>query len=153
MEAYQKKIKHRIYLCRGWIAVCAAAVLILGELSGRGILLGGQTRTDFAVRYASALLFGEIIACIFLIRQNRLLLKNREKAQQQRRTESDELRCLIHDKSGGFVTDCLAFLFSNGAIILSFVDMAAFYTAVSALAAVLFFKTAAHLFYRRKFGL
>ncbi len=153
MEEYLKKIKRRIFLCRGWIAVCAAAVIILGELSGRGILLGGRTRTDFAVRYASALLFGEIIACFFLIHQNKRLLQNREKAQEQCRTEYDELRNMIYDKSGGFPVSCLIFLFANGAIVLSFVDMAAFYTAVSALAAALLFKCFAHLYYRRKYGL
>ena len=59
MEGYLAKIKGRIWLLRGLVLLCAIAIFVLGELSGRGILLDSRTQTEFARSYASFILFGK----------------------------------------------------------------------------------------------
>ena len=78
MEGYLAKIKGRIWLLRGLVLLCAIAIFVLGELSGRGILLDSRTQTEFARSYASFILFGEIVAGLWLIRRNKKFLRDRE---------------------------------------------------------------------------
>lgn len=153
MERYLAKIKGRIWLLRGWILFCAAAVVVLGELSNRGILLDSRTQTEFARSYASFLLFGEIIVGLWLIHRNKKLMRDREQASEKRRAEMDERRIFIYEKSGGFVADCLLILFANGAVVMSFLSMDAFYAVFFALLAVLVLKAGSYLYFSRKYGL
>ncbi len=153
MERYLAKIKGRIWMLRGWIVFCAVAVVVLGELSNRGILLDSRTQTDFARSYASFLLFGEIIAGFWLIHRNKKLMRDREQASEKRRAEMDERRIFIYEKSGGFVADSLLVLFANGAVVLSFLSMDAFYAVFFALLSVLVLKTGSYLYFSRKYGM
>lgn len=153
MEGYLAKIKGRIWLLRGLVLLCAAAIFVLGELSGRGILLDSRTQTEFARSYASFILFGEIVARLWLIRRNKKFLRDREQASEQRRREMDERRILISDKSGGAAAGCLLFLFANGAVVLAFVSMDAFYALFAALLAVLALKGGLALYFSRKYGM
>ncbi len=153
MEGYLAKIKGRIWLLRGLVLLCAIAIFVLGELSGRGILLDSRTQTEFARSYASFILFGEIVAGLWLIRRNKKFLRDREQASEQRRREMDERRILISDKSGGAAAGCLLFLFANGAVALAFVSMDAFYALFAALLAVLALKGGLALYFSRKYGM
>ncbi|HIQ59610.1 MAG TPA: hypothetical protein IAB22_09170 [Candidatus Merdivicinus intestinavium] len=153
MEQYLAKIKRRIWLTRGWILLCAAAVVVLGELSGRGILLDSRGQTPFSRSWASAILFGEMAAGLWLIHRNKKLLRDREAASDRRRRERDELRAAVHDKSGGIVADCLIFLLANAAVVLAFVSMDAFYAVFGALLAAVFLKAGTRLYFSRKYGM
>ena len=153
MERYLAKIKGRIWLLRGLVLLCAAAVFVLGELSSRGILLDSRTQTEFARSYASFILFGEMIAGLWLIHRNKKFLRDREQASEQRRREMDERRILISDKSGGAAAGCLLFLFANGAVVLAFVSMDAFYALFAALLAVLALKGGMTFYFSRKYGI
>ncbi|HIV18365.1 MAG TPA: hypothetical protein IAC82_03565 [Candidatus Merdivicinus intestinigallinarum] len=153
MERYLAKIKGRIWLLRGLVLLCAAAVFVLGELSSRGILLDSRTQTEFARSYASFILFGEMIAGLWLIHRNKKFLRDREQASEQRRREMDERRILISDKSGGTAAGCLLFLFANGAVVLAFVSMEAFYALFAALLAVLALKGGMTFYFSRKYGI
>ena len=153
MERYLAKIKGRIWLLRGLVLLCAAAVFVLGELSSRGILLDSRTQTEFARSYASFILFGEMIAGLWLIHRNKKFLRDREQASEQRRREMDERRILISDKSGGAAAGCLLFLFANGAVVLAFVSMEAFYALFAALLAVLALKGGMTFYFSRKYGI
>ena len=153
MERYLAKIKGRIWLLRGLVLLCAAAVFVLGELSSRGILLDSRAQTEFARSYASFILFGEMIAGLWLIHRNKKFLRDREQASEQRRREMDERRILISDKSGGTAAGCLLFLFANGAVVLAFVSMEAFYALFAALLAVLALKGGMTFYFSRKYGI
>ena len=153
MERYLAKIKGRIWLLRGLVLLCAAAVFVLGELSSRGILLDSRTQTEFARSYASFILFGEMIAGLWLIHRNKKFLRDREQASEQRRREMDERRILISDKSGGTAAGCVLFLFANGAVVLAFVSMEAFYALFAALLAVLALKGGMTFYFSRKYGI
>ena len=153
MERYLAKIKGRIWLLRGLVLLCAAAVFVLGELSSRGILLDSRTQTEFARSYASFILFGEMIAGLWHIHRNKKFLRDREQASEQRRREMDERRILISDKSGGTAAGCLLFLFANGAVVLAFVSMEAFYALFAALLAVLALKGGMTFYFSRKYGI
>ena len=65
----------------------------------------------------------------------------------------DERRILISDKSGGAAAGCLLFLFANGAVVLAFVSMDAFYALFAALLAVLALKGGMTFYFSRKYGI
>lgn len=151
MEGYKKKLKTRLLAYRLLIFALFAVMIFIGELSNRGRLLDSRGMTPLAQTVSRIVAFGGVILLGALIWHTKRLLNDGPSFVRQKALEEDERRRLIRDRSGaaamdGFLAVAMATVFA-----LSWVDMAAFNTALGLLAAALLLKGAAWLYYARRF--
>lgn len=142
---YSEKIRWRIRISWVILLLMIVYMIVVAELGG------GDSRivTDLADMVGDIIFFGGIIYVISRIIHNRKLLKNRLLLKEQHLTEQDERNQYLHDKSGGTVMDILMPILLFVTVTTSLFNMAAFYTALTILAAAVLLKAGAYLFYSR----
>ncbi len=142
---YSEKIRWRIRISQVILILMIVYMIVVAELGG------GDSRivTNLANMVGDIIFFGGIIYVISRIIHNRKLLKNRLLLKEQHLTEQDERNQYLHDKSGGIVMDILMLILLFVTVTTSLFNMAAFYTALTILAAAVLLKAGAYLFYSR----
>lgn len=142
---YSEKIRWRIRISWVILILMIVYMIVVAELGG------GDSRivTDLADMVRDIIFFGGIIYVISRIIHNRKLLKNRLLLKEQHLTEQDERNQYLHDKSGGTVMDILMLILLFVTVTTSLFNMAAFYTALTILAAAVLLKAGTYLFYSR----
>ncbi len=142
---YSEKIRWRIRISQVILILMIVYMIVVAELGG------GDSRivTNLANMVGDIIFFGGIIYVISRIIHNRKLLKNRLLLKEQHLTEQDERNQYLHDKSGGIVMDILMLVLLFVTVTTSLFNMAAFYTALTILAAAVLLKAGAYLFYSR----
>lgn len=142
---YSEKIRWRIRISQVILILMIVYMIVVAELGG------GDSRivTNLANMVGDIIFFGGIIYVISRIIHNRKLLKNRLLLKEQHLTEQDERNQYLHDKSGGIVMDILMLILLFVTVTTSLFNMAAFYTALTLLAAAVLLKAGAYLFYSR----
>ena len=142
---YSEKIRWRIRISQVILILMIVYMIVVAELGG------GDSRivTNLANMVGDIIFFGGIIYVISRIIHNRKLLKNRLLLKEQHLTEQDERNQYLHDKSGGIVMDILMLILLFVTVTTSLFNMAAFYTALTLLAAAVLLKAGSSLFYSR----
>lgn len=142
---YSEKIRWRIRISQVILILMIVYMIVVAELGG------GDSRivTNLANMVGDIIFFGGIIYVISRIIHNRKLLKNRLLLKEQHLTEQDERNQYLHDKSGGIVMDILMLILLFVTVTTSLFNMAAFYTALTLLAAAVLLKAGSYLFYSR----
>ena len=151
MESYEKKLKGRLLAYRLLFAALLAAMVVVGELSHRGVLLDSRGMTALAQDVSRLLLFGGMIATGVLIHRTKGLLDDRLARARRRTMEEDERRRFIRDRSGAVALDAFLAIGVAAVFVLSYVNMTAFNTALGLLAAALLLRGAAYLYCARLF--
>lgn len=149
MDKFEKRLKWRIWLCRGMIVLMWAVMLVIGEW-GSGVLLDSRTMDDTAQSVSRILFFGTLTGLIVCIaRTKRLLLRKLDRRERQV-FEEDERRLAIRQKSGALAMEAMLALLMIAVFVLAFVDMTAFHTAYAILLAAGALKIGFGWFYAKR---
>ena len=149
---YDVQLKRRLVIYRVLIAVFFISIILIGELSSRGILLDSRTMSVTAQQVSKIIIFGGIILLLIMHHRTVRLLQNKAAQSERQIKENDERLIFIHEKSN---TLTLELLFGVGIIallILSYVDMTAFTTIYVIMIVGLLLKGITVFYYKKKVG-
>ncbi|HIU31996.1 MAG TPA: hypothetical protein IAB66_07535 [Candidatus Caccousia avistercoris] len=143
--AYEQRIRRRIWLQRGMIAVNLVYMFAVAFLGG------GDSRimTRLADMFSDLVIFGGIVYMAVCIHRNKKLLANRLLLKEQRELEWDERRRFLHDKSGGLVVDVLLAAQLYITCTAALFNMPAFYTAFAVLCLTAALKLGVYTYYSK----
>ena len=146
------KLKLRLMLYRLGVIVLLVLMILIGEMSHRGILLNSRTMTQSARNVSSLIIFGGILLFLVLHHRTSRLLRDRIEQNRQKIRENDERRKYIHDRSNTLTLEVLFVAGILAVLVLSYVNMAAFQTAYSLLLFGMLVKGITYLIYRSRIG-
>ena len=149
---YDVQLKRRLVIYRVLIAVLFISIILIGELSSRGILLDSRTMSVTAQQVSKIIIFGGIILLLIMHHRTVRLLQNKAAQSKRQIKENDERLIFIHEKSN---TLTLELLFGVGIIallILSYVDMTVFTTIYVIMIVGLLLKGITVFYYKKKVG-
>ena len=146
------KLKLRLMLYRLGVIVLLVLMILIGEMSHRGILLNSRTMTQSARNVSSLIIFGGILLFLVLHHRTSRLLRDRTEQNRQKIRENDERRKYIHDRSNTLTLEVLFVAGILAVLVLSYVNMAAFQTAYSLLLFGMLVKGITYLIYRSRIG-
>ncbi len=147
---YEVQLKRRLIIYRGLIALLLVSIILIGELSNRGILLDSRSMSVTAQQVSRIIVFGGIISLLIMHHRTMRLLRNKAERSEQRIRESDERLIFINDKSNTLTLELLLGVVIIALLILSYVDMTAFSTVYWIMIAGLLLKGIAYLYYKNK---
>ena len=90
MEKTQKRLGREILICYAVIAALPALMIVVGELSNRGVLLDSRGMTDTAGNVARILFFGALIGAICRIRRLKRTLADQILLREEQIRQEDE---------------------------------------------------------------
>ena len=146
------KLKLRLMLYRLGVIVLLVLMILIGEMSHRGILLNSRTMTQSARNVSSLIIFGGILLFLVLHHRTSRLLRDRTEQNRQKIRENDERRKDIHDRSNTLTLEVLFVAGILAVLVLSYVNMAAFQTAYYLLLFGMLVKGITYLIYRSRIG-
>ncbi len=146
------KLKLRLMLYRLGVIVLLVLMILIGEMSHRGILLDSRTMTQSARNVSSLIIFGGILLFLVLHHRTSRLLRDRTEQNRQKIRENDERRKYIHDRSNTLTLEVLFVAGILAVLVLSYVNMAAFQTAYYLLLFGMLVKGITYLIYRSRIG-
>lgn len=149
MEKTQKRLRREVLIGYAVIAALLALMIVVGELSNRGVLLDTRGMTDTAGNVARILFFGALIGAICRIRRLRRTLADQILLREEQIRQEDERARFIEDRSGARVMDALLLLLA-AVFVLAYVDMAAFRTAYGTLLTAAALRFGLKAYYKRK---
>ena len=152
MKHYEEKLKLRLMLYRLGVIVLLVLMILIGEMSHRGILLDSRTMTQSARNVSSLIIFGGILLFLVLHHRTSRLLRDRTEQNRQKIRENDERRKYIHDRSNTLTLEVLFVAGILAVLVLSYVNMAAFQTAYYLLLFGMLVKGITYLIYRSRIG-
>ena len=152
MKHYEEKLKLRLMLYRLGVIVLLVLMILIGEMSHRGILLNSRTMTQSARNVSSLIIFGGILLFLVLHHRTSRLLRDRTEQNRQKIRENDERRKYIHDRSNTLTLEVLFVAGILAVLVLSYVNMAAFQTAYYLLLFGMLVKGITYLIYRSRIG-
>ena len=139
-------------LYRLGVIVLLVLMILIGEMSHRGILLDSRTMTQSARNVSSLIIFGGILLFLVLHHRTSRLLRDRTEQNRQKIRENDERRKYIHDRSNTLTLEVLFVAGILAVLVLSYVNMAAFQTAYYLLLFGMLVKGITYLIYRSRIG-
>jgi len=147
-------VKRSYYDCirrRNTALVCLlifmfAYMIVIGELG----LGDSRIMSPLADNMSRIIFFGGMMWVVWKIVRNRKILKNSWLLKEQLRSELDERRQYLHDKSGGVVWDVLFVILLFVTLTTSLVNMPAFYAAYSLLVCAIILKLGAYFWYKHR---
>ncbi len=146
------KLKLRLMLYRLGVIVLLVLMILIGEMSHRGILLNSRTMTQSARNVSSLIIFGGILLFLVLHHRTSRLLRDRTEQNRQKIRENDERRKYIHDRSNTLTLEVLFVAGILAVLVLSYVNMAAFQAAYYLLLFGMLVKGITYLIYRSRIG-
>ena len=146
------KLKLRLMLYRLGVIVLLVLMILIGEMSHRGILLDSRTMTQSARNVSSLIIFGGILLFLVLHHRTSRLLRDRTEQNRQKIRENDERRKYIHDRSNTLTLEVLFVAGILAVLVLSYVNMAAFQAAYYLLLFGMLVKGITYLIYRSRIG-
>ena len=152
MKHYEEKLKLRLMLYRLGVIVLLVLMILIGEMSHRGILLDSRTMTQSARNVSSLIIFGGILLFLVLHHRTSRLLRDRTEQNRQKIRENDERRKYIHDRSNTLTLEVLFVAGILAVLVLSYVNMAAFQTAYYLLLFGMLVKGITYLISRSRIG-
>ncbi len=152
MKHYEEKLKLRLMLYRLGVIVLLVLMILIGEMSHRGILLDSRTMTQSARNVSSLIIFGGILLFLVLHHRTSRLLRDRTEQNRQKIRENDERRKYIHDRSNTLTLEVLFVAGILAVLVLFYVNMAAFQTAYYLLLFGMLVKGITYLIYRSRIG-
>lgn len=90
MEKTQKRLGREILICYAVIAALLALMIVVGELSNRGVLLDSRGMTATAGNAARILFFGALIGAICRIRRLKRTLADQILLREEQIRQEDE---------------------------------------------------------------
>ena len=151
MEKTQKRLGREILIGYAVIAALLALMIVVGELSTRGVLLDSRGMTATAGNAARILFFGALIGVICRIRRLKRTLADQTLLREEQIRQEDERARFIEDRSGARAMNALLVLLAAAVFVLAYVDMAAFRTAYGTLLAAAALRFGLKAYYKHKY--
>ena len=107
MEKTQTRLGREILIGYAVIAVLLALMIVVGELSNRGVLLDSRGMTATAGNAARILFFGALIGVICRIRRLKRTLADQTLLREEQIRQEDERARFIEDRSGARAMNAL----------------------------------------------
>ena len=136
--------RNRALVCL--LILMLAYMIVIGELG----LGDSRIMSPLADDVSRIIFFGGMMWVVWKILRNRKIMKNSGLLKEQLRSELDERRQYLHDKSGGFVWDVLFVILLFVTLTTSLINMPAFYTAYALLVCAIILKLGAYFWYKHR---
>lgn len=121
-------------------------MIIIGELG----LGDSRIMSPLAEDVSRIIFFGGMIWVVWKIIRNKKILGSAGLLKEQLKTEMDERKQYLHDKSGGLVWDIMFVVLLFVTLTTSLVNMPAFYTAYALLSCAVILKLCAYFWYKHR---
>lgn len=143
--SFSEKIQRRNRLLIFLEILMFVYMIVVGELG----LGDSRYMSDLADLVSRVIFFCGMIYIFIKIRRNNKLLKNRELLKQQYQLEHEEMRRVIHEKSGGIVWDIVLICQLFITLTTSLTNMASFYSALITLTVMIIAKLVCVLYIKK----